>query len=55
MMATKIKLSWARCFLVLFIGIWLFSTACTNTKYYNRYPKDKECKVKDKGKKGWKK
>jgi len=41
--------------MILFVGIWLFTTACSGTKYYNRYPKDKECKVKDKGKKGWKK
>ncbi len=35
--------------LILAAGIFLFTTACSNTKYYNRYNKDKPCKMQDKG------
>lgn len=35
--------------LILASGIFLFTTSCSNTRYYNRYNKDKACKMEDKG------
>ncbi|MFH1937648.1 MAG: hypothetical protein ABIK52_08810 [Bacteroidota bacterium] len=35
--------------LILAGGIFLFTSACSSTNYYNRYPKEKECKLPDKG------
>jgi len=49
------KIIFYRIIMIIAMGIWLFSSSCSNTKYYNRYPKDKNCNVKEKGKKGWKK
>lgn len=34
--------------LILAAGIFLFNTSCSNTKYYNRWNKDKACKMEDK-------
>ncbi|MBN1199036.1 MAG: hypothetical protein JXA23_06770 [Bacteroidales bacterium] len=35
--------------LILTAGIFLFATSCSNTRYYNRYNKDKACKMEDQG------
>lgn len=34
---------------ILLAGILLFSAGCSNTKYYNRYNKEKPCKMQDPG------
>lgn len=44
---TKRRLS--QILVILASGIFLFATACSNTRYYNRYNKDKPCKMQDKG------
>jgi len=36
-------------FLILVAGIFLFTTACSNTRYYNRWNKEKACKMEKKG------
>lgn len=46
-MPTKQRVSLA--ILILASGIFLLTTSCSNTKYYNRWNKDKACKVQDKG------
>jgi len=41
--------------LITAMGIFLFTSSCSNTKYYNRWNKEKACKMETKGSKKAKK
>jgi len=34
---------------ILAVGLLFFMASCSGTKYYDRYPKDKPCKMSDNG------
>ncbi len=45
---TPTKKGFSFTLLIFVIGIFLFTTACSGTKFYNRYNKDKACKMENK-------